>query len=297
MAGFYPDVPGRRMEWDNDGTVGQYQDGVGLGLEGAGSSYPIANVDLTLQQRQDLNDEDYNIGLTLTATSTGGGGFNILLFFPELRDLDGVYFRTNSVSVGSEWLYDSPDTTNGFDGAWAQSVAVTWSKVDKLDDWRTITSFARTDKRAVKVHQDGDYGGAGAAIISRNLHVYGEFAAGETPDRLLFMDENTALEFALPKDYGDVPRGSARDYTMKLKNNSASLTANTIGGDATDLFGGSASWFTFDVSASGFLGSYSITSLAAGVSSAVITVRQDIPDGAALQLHATRHEVSTVSWT
>ncbi len=127
-------------------------------------------------------------------------------------------------------------------------------------------------------------------------HVYGEISASETPDRLLYIDNATALEFKKPKDYGDVARGSAETYAMKLRNNSASLTASTVQLIAEALFQGSGAWYDFD-EGSGFTATLSLaSSIANGADSPVITVRRITPDAEALGLHEGRLQVSVGSW-
>jgi len=297
MAGSYPDVPGRRMGWDQDGTIALWQHSPGLlGVSGPGGMFADVTTAFTTQEKQDLQDEEYASAWQKNGHASNGAGNMLFLFiFPELRDLDGFYPRTNA-GGSTDWLYDSADTTNGFDGTWGESVTFTTSTSSNLDDYRdTITSFSRTGKRSAKYAQNGDYGGANAPLIFYNFHLYGEIAASETPDRLLFVDEITSLEYQFPKDYGDVPRGSAREFEMRLKNNSGSLTANTVSGDSTDFFGGSGAWYTFDVAGGGFSGSYNITSIGNGASSGLITVRQVIPDDADVQVHAGRHEVAVSS--
>ncbi len=64
----------------------------------------------------------------------------------------------------------------------------------------------------------------------RILHVYGEKTAGQTPDDVIYIDHDTTpgVEYASPEDFGDQPLGTTVVRQFRLKNTSATKTANTI---------------------------------------------------------------------
>jgi hypothetical protein len=137
----------------------------------------------------------------------------------------------------------------------------------------------------------------GNAAHQQRWHVYGEIAAGETPDRLLFIDELTGLEFALPKDYGDRPRGGSSDFEWRIKNNSAGETATTIQYTSEDLWLGSGAWYTHTLpGGSTYAATRSIASLAAATTTGIITTRSIIPDAETLGPHAGRTYLNVASW-
>ncbi len=278
MAGSYPDVPSRRMAYDDDGTV--------VIQWPTSGSLAEPSTALSEADQNTLNDE------SSSDLFEGGGGnqhrFGFL--FPELREWDGaMYFDVNGTGSWDR----SGDTTSGVDGTFtAQSVTNATSTVPGYRN--TITSIALSNIRCVRYLT----GSSGSGWRIQTIHLYGEISAGETPDRLLWIDEITGLEFTLPIDYGDIPRGSARDRELRLKNNSGSLTANTLQITAEDLTGGSGGWYTYDVAGGGFVSTNSdISSLGSGASSGLITVRQIIPDAATLGLHAARTYVNVASWS
>jgi hypothetical protein len=131
--------------------------------------------------------------------------------------------------------------------------------------------------------------------------MYGLISSGETPDRLLFIDDSTGLEFTEPLDWGDVPRGTTLDYDIKVKNNSGTLTANTNVLDFEALTGTSDTYYTIKETGGSFATTLSITSIGAGVTypsgANVITVRLAVPDAAGFAAESARLFVSTVSWT
>lgn len=282
MAGSYPDVPSRRMAWDEDGTVL-------LTGDQAGSS---ALIELTSVQMVELNDEDdsgYNFG------STSPPRFYWHLF-PELRELDGFYASRATSALTT--VHTSPDTTNGRDGTWTQQIANADQAGSVPTTYRTsIISTAVSSIRGVRLAQDGDSAGGGAQTL-RAEHLYGEISAGQTPDRLLFIDDATGLEFTLPIDYGNVPRGSSADRLIRLRNNSAAKTANTIQYTAQSLYLNSAAWYTATLpGGSTFQSTQQLASLAPATTSGLITLRRVVPNTEDLGVHAARLYANVDTWT
>ena len=268
MAGAYPDVPGRRMGWDADGTVAVERVLTGQLTE------------LTPAQKAEMNDEENVTVISKYATS-----WQFVLLFPEKREIDGLFIAGDA--VGS--VYTSADTTSGLDGTWGTLFADFPESPNAYNDYRTgIQSSADPGKRGLDVRV-ANYSGYSRLYA---VHVYGEISPGETPDRLLFIDEATGLEFAAAKDYGDTPRGSARDFSFRLKNNSTvagnNVTLNTIQVTAEDLFLGSGAWYTFSYGGGAFQGTIQIASLAPEATSQLIVCRQIIPTDETLGPHAGR---------
>ena len=282
MAGSYPDAPSRRMAHDDDGTIW---------LE---LNYTTGGVvqELTAADREEANDER-----TTSVTGLTGGTESIAVIFPELRELDGAFGKMDLGTANR--LLSSGDTTNGFDGTWTERIASPWANSSGTvsPGYREqITSLAVSNVRGVRMER---LSGSNQFLA---LHLYGEIAAGETPDRLLFFDNDDDLEFSKPQDYGDRPRGSAVDHQIYLRNNSATLAANSVQVTAEALFNETATkeaanWFTFSEG-----GAFSATlalasSISAAADSPVITVRLVIPDTGSLGLHAPRVYANTGSWT
>lgn len=282
MAGSYPDVPGRRMAYHDDGSVGvQYKEGE-----------PV--VEFTAIDLAELNDED-NVGVA----AAGAGEVNRAVFiFPELREFDGIFIGRMQ-SPGNIEVQESDDTTNGYDGTWATVIAA-YNDHDGGSTFATyrstIVSTAVSATRAVKLLAD-QWDPAGVSDWRlQAVHIYGEITPGQTPDRLLWIDEVTGLEFTSDLDYGDVPRGSSEDRQLRLKNNSATLDADNIQYTAADLYLDAAGWFTFtEPGGSTFLATRQIASLVAGVTTGIITVRRITP-GTALGLFAAYFQATTEAW-
>ena len=280
MAGSYPDAPSRRMAYDADGTVLVMIDS--LDLHGDETSEA---------EKVELNDED---NVTPGITVPGNSQQFYAFIFPELREIDGAFGTTgNSATTRLTNVLTSGDSTNGVDGTFTNrdtdlQPAITSVFAHYRDE---IVSYAVSNVRILKIERQNSQNAPALAI-----HIYGEISSGETPDRLLWFDQPSALEFALPIDYGDVPRGSVEDRVTFLKNNSGSLSASSVQISAEALFRGSGAWYTFD-EGSGFSSTLSLaSSISNGANSPNITIRRDIPDAEILGLHAGRSFVSVGSW-
>jgi hypothetical protein len=280
-AGSYPDAPSRIMPIDANGTIGLYSPSNPVNWHTSFTVFSNA-------QMQNLNDE--NDG-SVVAGGGGGNDINLGFIFPELWEIDGHMYRSRRSNFTFQ---HSGDATNLGDGTWNSEAAVTGTAFNVRPDYRDdVVSVALSNKRAVRFNSTADGGG----YQVESTHLYGTIAAGETPDRLLWFDDGTDLEFAKPLDYGDIPRGSASDYVTYLKNNSASLAAGSVQVTAEALYLTMGSWFTFSEG-----GAFSATlalasSIGAAANSPNITVRRIVPDAAALGLYRGRVYANTGSWT
>lgn len=281
------------MAWDADGTVALSQN------PSANTGSPVdpwSNV--SAGNRAEMNDEDNVDAVTVGQKNSGW----LCLIFPELREIDGIFQASagGEFTSGSSKAESSADSTNGFDGTWSVAVASGSFIVHGANSvfptsYRTsITSLAINAHRALRTKIRSGIGNT----FHRGLHVYGTISPSETPDRLLWLDEDTGLEFTAPLDYGDVPRGSARDYQVRLRNNSATLTATTIQYTAESLAFGSAAWYTFTLpGGSTFQSTRQIASLGPEANTGIITVRQVVPDAAPLGAHVARGYTDVTTWS
>lgn len=181
----------------------------------------------------EMNDYDYT-----NTTFTSGYEHYLVVFFPELRDIH-AFFGVLSVPdyapayhspVAMDHLEWSADTTNGLDGTWtAATVSGGYPVVTcLLDDWRKgiklVTGIAGAKAIRCKTG-DASHRMDGVYI----LHLYGHKTAGQTPDDIIFLDaENSDAEFAADLDFGDRPAGTSLIRQIKVRNTSATLTANTL---------------------------------------------------------------------
>jgi len=294
MAGSYPDAPGRKMNVYGDGTVVLRT----TSAPEASSGQPAHAAGVLSEQTAgslllDLMDHD-------TANADGQSGAHTrgwIYIFPELRDIDGTFTNTTGYNEGR--IMYSPDTTNGIDGTWtlqSDTLSVFQETGTEIPQYRTdIYGWAASSQRCVYISFTKT--GATFSAYVRGIEIYGTISAGQTPDRVLFINDTTGLEYIKPQDYGDIPRGSARDTTVRMKNNSGTKAANTIDVSRQNLESGqdSTSWYTMDNGA-GFSASFQIASLGSGAEDPW-TLRQNIPDSTVPGIYECWLKADVGSWS
>lgn len=310
MAGSYPDAPFRRMAWDEDGTIFWHAETLTSYFTGT----VMPGFERTVTEKGWANNERTLTGSEDIENGGGGGSFSHVYFmvFPELRDIYGVAYWATAINSGSSMVPTdfeySANTTNGIDGTWTalyptypiQSIVYAtyswdhWYRIGIVTDDLPVTGVRGL--RWVQLLP----GGLIAQGFWHHIHVYGDKSTGATPDRLLFIDNDTGLEFTEPLDWGDVPRGTTLFHDIKIKNNSATLTANTILLDFEALTGVSDTWHTMSDSGGAYGGTVNIASLAPTATypaADTITIKLIVGDNENLGLQACRLQASTVSWT
>ena len=272
MAGTYPDVPGLRMAYDRDGSIL-----IRIAADASVSQY--AGSVLTNLNREVFSNvisEDYYCPTTRYA-----------MIFPEPRDVVGVLAATTEEVFTV--FQSSADTTNGFDGTWtARTPAHGGSSMSHTKaTMRTgISAVSVTGAKAVRWSWD-PYDANNPTIQA--LHLYGGPSAGSNPDRLRLWHPTSDLEVTGAYfDWGNVPRSTSQDLPFRIKNNSASLTANTVTVSAaalTDTTPTVAGQHLFErASNPGFTATVQVASLAPGGISEIITLRRVTPVNAGLGL-------------
>jgi hypothetical protein len=191
MAGAYPDPPSYRMAYHRDGTQ----------IFAGGVNLSQVNLDR-------LNSEAGDVAVTSS---------QVIIFFPEARDLDAIWLNGNSGSVPVEV---SVDSTNGVDGAWTSgpTVTVTADVANPLGSgWRTsIASSTTFGIKAIRF----------TLTNLRNIHIYGEIAPTVTEDRIEFWHPTIDQKISPGDfDWGNCPRQSTGQLSFRLKNMSPTLTA------------------------------------------------------------------------
>lgn len=318
MAGSWPDMPSRKIAYHDDGTVvvGRHPTG-GAPYE---NFYPW-----DADALEELNDLDFqqisdNWANGTFAAMTGNHSQNqqnkrteSAWIWPEKRDIYGyatIIEHTGSGigGLGIHKAYTSVDTTNGIDGTWVeQGPSGGWSddnlgSVNYPEAWRENQyTFTAEGTRSFRWHGWGGTFNDGDDEF-RCMFIFGVISAGETPDRILFMDDSTGLEFTTPMDWGDVPRGSVLTWDIYLKNNSATLQANTMTLDVKTLYNSSDTWFDLSDAGGAYGDTVSITSMAAGAryptGSDTITVRLTVPNDQPLGVYESFLELTApASWS
>jgi hypothetical protein len=282
----YTALPDRRMPYDNDGSqVGRYTSVNGI------LSW------LSSGERIELNDHDYaNVTWSLMYSARDIGA---IVFFPETREVTGIYaWVQDDGGAGSNQpitgVQGSTDSVNGLDGSWeAASMPSGYPGYANDYYWRSdikpvsFTGPKRTVKAFRYIVNDG-------MVYFYILHLYGEKAAGQTPDDVIFInhDDTPGVEFTAPEDFGDQPLGTTVVRQWRLKNTSATKTANTINIQCND------SDFSISEDGVNWVVTINLASLAAGAESATYYVRCVTPAvGALLGPRHSRIVVTVASYT
>jgi hypothetical protein len=280
MAGTYPDVPARRFSHDRDGSVGAFV------TSGGGITA------LTGAEMVTINNESSDFVHMAPATTS------LAVIFPELRDIGGyaaVYSSTDGSSPST--VYTSVDTTNGFDGTWVSRGTFVNTTIGA--GLRTVQSVSWSGIKAVRFHGTG--GTFGGSNDFSAVHLFGSLASGENPDRLQFWQDPTDAEVTGPYfDLGDVIRGATNIVAFRIKNNSSTLTANSIGISIealTDASPTAAAQHTFSTDGVSYFGTINIGNLAPGALSGTLYVKRATSPSAVAGLWWSRFVATAASWT
>jgi hypothetical protein len=290
MAGNYPDAPGARMSWDRDGSIAAT-------ISDAGTVSPISGAAML-----SLNGEVNATNVVVHNSAGGGSRFGIL--FPELRDIIGYLVCWGGIGGEPQitTLETSVDTTNLFDGSWttqANPYSVS-SAGDKTAMRTSIDALALTGIKAIRWRVTSGGNAATDTASFFQVHLYGGPSAGQNPDRLRLWHPTLDQEIGGAHfDWGNVPRNSSADKLFRVKNNSSTLTANTItlSTDAlTDTTPSVPGQHLLSLDGTTFAATRVITSLAPGAISGSVMLRRTTPSNASLSMWWARVRASAASW-
>jgi hypothetical protein len=244
-----------------------------------------------------LNNEDED-SFQIVGTGTSG---TLLIVFPELRDLDAYFLRNlpSAFSPPPLTIATSVDTTNGIDGTWSTIFSGSGTSGTVKPGYRSgIASTTALGIRAIRFTANN---GALNNFSPNVLHLYGEPAPGENPNRLALwhptLDQRVTPAYF---DWGNVPRSSSADRTFRVKNLSATLTANTprvAMESLSDTTPSVVGQHTLSLDGATFLAQVNPGTLAPGAISGVITLRRVTPSNAQLSLWSMRVFAEATSWS
>jgi hypothetical protein len=287
MAGSYPDYASWRMPIDRDGTQ--------LWLIGpTGNLAQRANSELVT-----LNNENND---AVPRYASNAESATLIFMFPELRDIDGwTWIHGNSsVISGLLTVATSANTTNGVDGTWTTVTTFTPTYAVVSPTYRTVFTAGTANGvkaiRFVMAAQSSRY------MEPNTIHLFGEITAGQNPNRLILwhptLDQRVGPAHF---DWGDVRRGSAAtDKTFRVKNNSATLTANGVDVSFDVLTDASPTLLTgqhsLSLDGTSFAQTQTLGNLAPGAISGIVTLRRTMAFNAALSVWALRVVADATSW-
>lgn len=286
MAGSYADVPGTRFAYQADGTFLVYRNA-------SGGIVDISSV------MAEMNDHDDVTALTVGSESSMAAGRHITFVFPELRNIDGYYMRgieTNG-SFTKEAVETSTDTVDGSGGTWTQ-VAASWTNASAMSPtWRSgITSLSASGIKALRFRYTWTTTSSGRQIDWKGIHLYGSVAAGQNPNRLRAWHPTLDQELSAAYfDFGDMSQGTQAVKQFRIKNNSASLTAQDITLSQDNVNGGGMS-LQFSTNGTDFSTPLPIGNINADTVSSVLYVRRTVGAAEPVQLRASLIKAIAASW-
>jgi hypothetical protein len=229
--------------------------------------------------------------------------FYVGFIFPQNRDITAVYYNITAdqypVTLDTE---TSVDTTNGFDGTWARRVtAATYSTAVVSPDYRnSIATLSYTSVKAFRMRLVLSGGGSSKNLYLCACHLYGAQSGTGTVDRLRLWHPTLDQELTGPYfDYGDIARSASSTKQFRVKNNSATLTANSpaLSFDyLTDASPTLAGQFQLSPDNSTYMNTLTLSNLAAGAISPIVYLRDNVSATAALSLWSGRVKAAAASW-
>jgi hypothetical protein len=293
MAGLYPDVPGHRVPYDRDGSVGFYY----VTSTGNVSVMSLSNL-------QGGNDENASTNFLFITAAGSIIAWRVGLIFPASLDIVGCKLgitrpANHNPFAGGGLLETSTNSTNGVDGSWTsrgltETYAVGTDKDSMRNNiisvnWPSLSGFRfNLNQGPNDVHV-------------QTVHLYGSPSAGENPNRLRAWHPSLDQEIGGAYfDWGDVPRNSILLRQIRIKNNSSTLTANAVSltrEALTDTAPSNISQHTFSLDGVNFTDSIALGNLAPGQISQVVTVRRSTPANAVISLWDIRAVASAASWS
>lgn len=277
MAGFYADPPGLRFNLSLDGTRAF--------LLNSGKTV-TTETPAILPPLDDTDSDSYTIDSGTYMTGGATRGF-VAFIFPEKRDLTHWWLGMTNGYAGLFAVETSVNSTDGLDGTWTTYQATTPSGLTR----DSITPSFRTSFHTLSPAIAGvtgvrfpygstaNNGNNNYVLAFQAFHVYGNYSTGENPDRLRFWHQTADQEVTGGHfDFGDIIQGGQGTKQFRVKNNSATKTANgvTVTKDSPSFNTEMASGLKLSLDQSTWADQVSLGALAPGALSSVIHIRRTV---------------------
>lgn len=286
MAGSYPDVPGTRFAYHQDGTFLVYRNA-------AGGIVDISSV------MAELNDHDDAIAISVNSESSTAAGRHVTFVFPELRNIDGYFIYGIPVngSFTLEAVETSTDTVDGSGGTWTQAAASWVNAGTTSPAWRSgITSLSASAIKGLRFRYTWTTTSSGRQMDWKAIHLYGSVPAAQNPNRLRAWHPTLDQEVGASHfDFADIAQGTQLTKQFRLKNNSATLTAQNVTLSQDNIDGGGMA-LEFSDNGTAYTTSLNIGNLAAGATSSVLYVRRTVGAAEPVQLRASLIKAIATGW-
>jgi len=300
MPGTYPNYTEQRMAYDADGTiVVVYDPDTDTVVQLSQSTLQRMNSEVAAWPGYEFEGGEY--------TDVRG---TIAFVFPQARNVTG-YFVCVSEEPGSAKFSNSTgiqvssNTTNGINGTWTTASAGVTTSQSMLPNYRTVTSFSAVNIKAVRFTKATASESILENLYATNIHVlhlYGTQTSAS--DRLEFWKPSTdSILTPSDLDFGDIARETTTTKTFRVKNLSSTLTANSVVISASTISTASGEStvvgeYSFSTDNGVTYGSTrTISSIAPGAISGVVTARRITTETSLLSVHSVRVNAIAGSWS
>ncbi len=223
----------------------------------------------------------------------------LTFIFPELRNLAGYFLCWTDFTGGFSAVDTSVNTTNGIDGTWVAQAAPGYTVGAPSPAFRSaVTTLSVAGIIAIRFRHQNPSGVSDRGPVC--AHLYGSIASGVSLDRLRIWHPTLDQEMgAAGFDFGDFGRTGTIDRTFRVKNNSSSLTANSVVLSTTAITDASPTVLSqMSLSQGGaFASTQNIGALAPSAISGICTLRIATSGSTALSVWRQRLVATAGSWT
>lgn len=286
MAGFYADYPNNRIAYHLDGTQVYLSSNGGTPVAASGATITALNDEANTRCLDQERDQVHRL----------------YFLFPEKRDITAYFYH---LAVGGDpidnfYVRTSVDTTNGIDGTWVTTGATGRTVGGPNDSYRTGITAMSSGSGIVGIEFFVDADFSDAPHLG-TIHLFGKTTAGENPNRLELWHPTLDQRLgAAALDWGNAKRSTTDTRTFRVKNHSATLTANSIVvslADSTDSSPSFTDAHDLSFGGGGYAATQNIGNLAPGAISGVVTVRRTFSSTQPLSVWAAIVQAAAGSWT
>jgi hypothetical protein len=287
MAGIYPDYPSPRIAWPEVGATM---------VKLLGST--VDNT-LSLEYARAIADESTGFSTEWYRGLANGNA----VVFPEPFDISHLYICGAGDSAGVSNIWTSTNTTSGGDGTWVLNTSAFARDMGAggADAQRTQIVALTTPALGIRglklVLDDG-------SVYTKNIQTLHIFGQRSTTNAQVTTIWHPTLDEPVPAahfDWGDTPRDSVAVRTFRVKNTSATFTANDVAVTMVDSTDSSPSYtdaHTLSTDGTTYTAGLSnIGDLAPGAISGLLHVKRTIDPAQPLGLWNAVIKAAAGSWS
>lgn len=289
------------MAYDTDGTIVVVYDA---------DQDTVTTLSQSVLQKMNADGVSYSDRYALSGFGYTNLPSFITFVFPQNRNIVGYFFSTfqSAGSAGfsaATGIETSTNTTNGVDGTWSLLSTSVTVYDSTIPYYRTPTTISASNIKAIRFNKATLAEGTSENIYDTEInscHLYGDNVSAS--DKVEFWKPTTdAILVPSDLDFSDMPRESVLTKTFRIKNRSSTLTANSVTITASTLAtttGASTVVAEYQFSLDGgttYASSRTISSIAPGAISGVVTVKRTTTATSLLSTQSVRINAIATSWS